>query len=380
MKRSKSCIRTAKILFASSLVFSALSATALAAQPAYRLTDLGAFTANGNSAAVDINNHGQIVGYSWTAGQQTSATIWNNGQISLLGESGVLSSATAINDAGVAVGYNHTNGIQNAIVWTNGQESILSGNTAIALDINNHGVIAGASYNGGPTTWTNGNADYLPVITSPYFSFARGINSLGNVVGSFEIVSPDFQIYTRAALWTGGSVIDLGTANGFNSSYAEKINDAGDIVGQSNNGYLGEARATLWRAGQAVDLGSLNGGTEASFAKDINRQGQIVGYSQIDPLAPENSARAVIWFDDFNPVALDTLIDPLDPMYGQVSLYTAMGINDLGQIVGYGSINGKERAFLLTPLAAVPEPENYALIMLGLGLIGLAKKYKATQV
>jgi probable HAF family extracellular repeat protein len=374
MKINKSFTTLSKIILAPSLIFLGLSSTLQAAQSAYKLTDLGALTINGGSAAVDINNHGQIAGYSWTSAQQTSATIWNNGQISLLSASPASSSAMAINDAGIVVGYNLANG-QNAMVWANGQESKLAGDTSIALDINDHGVIAGATYNDGPVTWTNGNISYLPSITSPYFSFARGINNVGQVVGSFEEVTPDFQIFSKAALWENGNVVDLGTAAGFNSSYAEKINDAGYIVGQSNS--WGAGHATLWREGNIIDLSSLNGGAETSFAKDINSLGQIVGYSQIDPFGPENSARAVIWYDDLTPIALDTLIDPLDPLFGQITLYTAMGINDLGQIVGYGLINGKERAFLLSPLATVPEPETYALMMLGFGLISIAIRRRA---
>jgi probable HAF family extracellular repeat protein len=126
-----------------------------------------------------------------------------------------------------------------------------------------------------------------------------------------------------------------------------------------------------------IDLSSLNGGAETSFAKDMNSLGQIVGYSQMDPFGPENSACAVIWYDDLTPIALDTLIDPLARIFGQVALYTAMGINDLGQIVGYGLINGKERAFLLSPLATVPESETYALIVLGFGLISIAIRRRA---
>jgi hypothetical protein len=49
-------------------------------------------------------------------------------------------------------------------------------------------------------------------------------------------------------------------------------------------------------------------------------------------------------------------------------LYEAHAINDAGEIVGSGTINGQEHAFLLTP---VPEPSAFVLTSLGgLLLIG----------
>ncbi len=44
------------------------------------------------------------------------------------------------------------------------------------------------------------------------------------------------------------------------------------------------------------------------------------------------------------------------------------GINDAGQITGFGTFNGQTRAFLLTPLTESPEPATYALLAIGLAL------------
>ena len=50
-------------------------------------------------------------------------------------------------------------------------------------------------------------------------------------------------------------------------------------------------------------------------------------------------------------------------------------INNLGQIVGHGSFNGSARqAFLLSPfpipiITPVPEPETYAMLLVGLSLL-----------
>jgi hypothetical protein len=66
----------------------------------------------------------------------------------------------------------------------------------------------------------------------------------------------------------------------------------------------------------------------------------------------------------------------IDPTTGWV-LNEASGINESGQIVGWGLHNGQTRAFLITP---VPEASTYGMMLAGLGLVGIAasrrKQYK----
>jgi hypothetical protein len=64
---------------------------------------------------------------------------------------------------------------------------------------------------------------------------------------------------------------------------------------------------------------------------------------------------------------LNTLLDPLSGW----SLSVATAINDAGQIVGAGMLEGQTHAFLLTP---VPEPSAFLLIaMAATALIPLAQ-------
>ncbi len=76
---------------------------------------------------------------------------------------------------------------------------------------------------------------------------------------------------------------------------------------------------------------------------------------------------AFLWTAAGGMQDLNALIDPLDPLKGVTTLADARGINNLGQIVGLGIISGKSHAFLVTP---VPEPETYAMMVAGLGLLG----------
>ncbi|MBD0345012.1 MAG: DUF3466 family protein [Coleofasciculus sp. Co-bin14] len=87
------------------------------------------------------------------------------------------------------------------------------------------------------------------------------------------------------------------------------------------------------------DLGTLNGA--ASYAYAINNLGKIVGYSTIG----NSVSRAVLW-EKGSIKDLNSLI----PSNSGWELNKARSINDKGQIVGSGTINGRTHAFLLTPV------------------------------
>jgi len=116
-----------------------------------------------------------------------------------------------------------------------------------------------------------------------------------------------------------------------------------------------------------TDLGTLGG--LVSYAYGINDSGQVVGFS----LTPANDFYHAFLYSGGVMTDLNTLIDPALGW----TLTEARGINDLGQIVGYGDIGGNTRAFIMTP---VPEPEIYAMLLAGLGLMGfLARRRRQWQ-
>lgn len=103
---------------------------------------------------------------------------------------------------------------------------------------------------------------------------ANAINDAGTVVGYSN--QPGDTV-TRAVVWKHGKAVDLGTLGGA-SSYAYDINDTGKIVGTSATAD-GTFHATLWSGGKVIDLG-LAGGT-SSGASSINNRGQIVGATNL---------------------------------------------------------------------------------------------------
>ena len=121
-----------------------------------------------------------------------------------------------------------------------------------------------------------------------------------------------------------------------------------------------------------IDLGTLGGVDAFSSASDINHSGQIVGGSTF---TPDDEGVAVIW-DNGQIYDLNSFLDASLVQEGWV-LAGANAINDSGQILAF-MVNtqlGGGRNALLTP---VPEPETYAMLVAGLGLLGLtARKRKA---
>ncbi len=151
---------------------------------------------------------------------------------------------------------------------------------------------------------------------------ARGINSLGDVVGGAAM---DSKWSSRPVVWPGsGGVIDLGTLGGDVAS-ASSINESGEIVGASGfepGGSIFVGHAFLWQDGEMTDLGTLGG--ESSSTQAINNMGQVVGQSEYE--FGNHANRGCLW-ENGEIIAL------LAPREGRYSA-SANDINDLGQIVG----------------------------------------------
>jgi probable HAF family extracellular repeat protein len=134
--------------------------------------------------------------------------------------------------------------------------------------------------------------------------------------------------------------------------------------------------ATLWNGTSIIDLGTL-GGTNSS-ANAINAAGQVAGYAYTTGNA---SAHATLW-NGTNAIDLNSFLDDSTISAGWV-LQEATGINDNGWIVGTAtnSILGISSHAFLMSVAAVPEPDSYAMAIIGLGMMGfMARRRKNQQV
>ncbi|OGO78510.1 MAG: hypothetical protein A2Y23_00015 [Clostridiales bacterium GWB2_37_7] len=344
-----------------------VSSVAMANAGGYTITNLG--TLGGiESNAQRINNSGQVLGVAQTANGDYHPVLFSNGRVADLGNIG----AIGINNAGQIVG-NNSNGY--AALYNNGTETVLGTLPgyafSVANSINDMGQAVGTalstnSHYTQAVLFSNGIATALGILPGGHASYAYSINNSGQAVGYSTTSIYDGPSY--ATLYGNGQVTNLGGLGGSQSA-AFSINNSGQAVGFAyTGGDNGTAHAALFSNGNVVDLGTLPGeGDNFSFANSINNSGLAVGYAQnYSPTGVWGTGRAVV-YSNGTATDLNSLVDAANGW----NLTYASDINDLGQIVGKGILNGHETAFLLTPDSVATTPIPAASWLLGSGLIGL---------
>jgi probable HAF family extracellular repeat protein len=210
--------------------------------------------------------------------------------------------------------------------------------------------------------WRDDHLKDLGTLPGGNFSYAEGINNIGQIVGVSEndrvdpaSGNPEFH----AVIWENGFIRDLGTLGG-TSSFGGATNDRGEVMGVSLNGIpdpfsivglgsnttLTQTRGFLWQDGKMHDLGSL-GGPDA-FAIFLNQRGQVAGMSYTSDVPDPNSG-----------------LPPMDPFLWENGKITDLGnfggtnpfglfsgfvsgLNDAGQVTGTMTLPGDQtsHAFL----------------------------------
>lgn len=211
-----------------------------------------------------------------------------------------------------------------------------------AYGINVTGQVSGhATVNGGATRaliWSGGVLTDLGV-DAGNFNVAYDINDAGQAAGySYYVSTPD------AFSWDDGVVTALSERGPIPGSEAHAINASGLVVGQVSyvlTPGLRTARAALWQNGSLVELAAFGDASCSTCRRDdaawdINASGQIVGVAQMP------FKHAALWHNG-------TITD-LGTLGGNTS--TAFGINDLGHVVGEAQLPSaapdysRTRAFL----------------------------------
>jgi len=308
----------------------------------YHVRDLGTLGGQ-RSWASGINDHGQVVGCAeleeeWEERRAVHAFLWSpqRGMRDLGTIRGSDSYAADLNNRGVVVG----DADGTAFRWTSAGGMVAlptEAYTSSAYAINEKGMIVGwGDYSTGPKArlWI-GDRDHR-IDAHTHNGTAFDINEAGEVAGGG---TGEREAY-RAFRWRNGrTLLPLQGERRASGSVAYGINDRGEIVGET-----GSEKPFLWSRGTVTYLPTLPGAVDSS-ARRINRHGQVVGWSTDVPRDEELvTARAVLW-QSGRAYDLNTLIAP-DAGW---ELKEATDINSRGQIVGHGLHQGVRRAFLLTP-------------------------------
>lgn len=259
-----------------------------------QLTELGTLGGE-ESFALEVNSADQVVGWSLTDTGEQHPFLWENGTMQDLGTlGGDESEAVGINASSQVVGWSLTDaGEQHAFLWEEGTMTdlgTLGGVSSRANSINDAGQIAGefvdAEGNRHAFLWEDGDMRDLGTLPDFDEGIGRRINNLGQVTGWAVQEDPEGVRHAHVVLYDGNDVTDLGTLGGpdfgGDSGLGFSINDAGLIVGRSNDLFMNEVqRAFVYHDGVMVDLNALAGVPAGWFlyeGADINNRGQIAGH------------------------------------------------------------------------------------------------------
>jgi probable HAF family extracellular repeat protein len=321
------------------------------------MADLGAVDDKYSSAVVSINDRG------WSAGRSETGEIdpafnfplyhtvlWKGRKMVDIGTlpGGNTSIGMSINNAGQVVAFGNNDvpdpfaifpsaTQMRTFVWQNGQVQdigTLGGPDSApspGCDNQRPGVIVGISY----TSFTPNAASGIPTL-HPFLwesgtmtdlgnlggtnSWAQCINNRGQIIGGSTLPG---DLVTHAFLWQNGRMQDLGTLGG-PLSEAWWINDSGVVAGSADLPTPGLHDAVIWRHGRIFDLGTVPG-DPCSRAYGLNSRGQVVGTST----DCHNTLHAFVWQEGGPMMDLNTLIQPGTGY----QLTNAIDINDRGEIL-----------------------------------------------
>lgn len=416
--------KTTKTLLALSIA--TLTSASIAAP--YEIVDLGGLGGD-TSVANDIDSAGNAFGYAdaevvdGTSDFITHAVQFDETQGNIdLGSlpEGTESYAVGVNDSMVAVGYSNEiteeendNGqlikvINHHAVFFEGGvvtkfPEFANYSSPVALDINNSQMaILTGKFDADTTDEASGvdrgavydrqNDTYQ--VVEPFAagtdrrSYITDINNLNDIVGfADKEVGETIQIASYIANTSDiTNRVEIETIDN-RAIFAMAINDSKEVVGSmfipNSRGQREAFYIDMSDANPQIEfLGFFDNAFNDSRARDINNLGQIVGRALISvPTLGENGA---FLYEDGEMKNLNELI-ACDSGW---TLTEARAINDSGQIVGVGTVDGEVRAFRLDPTGepvedcgdSNPQPSDGggsvpAVLLALLAVVGLRRRF-----
>lgn len=400
-KRIKTIARG--IFFTSLLFFHNLTnAYSISGYSLTQLIDYSSTVGLNYSYAHAINNSGEVAGESlgydyydesgnlsnlgyipvkWSSDGNFQKLGFVKTEYSMFGVSG---SATAINDSGVVVG----NSGNRSFIWSQagGIKEIgfinSPGTSSEAITINNRNTVVGRIIGADGTKyffWNELNGQSFLNTSNLAENTLVSVSAINNndiVVGALSSYD---ELKTYAAIGTqqGGMnrLFDLPNMVG---SSANAINDRGQVVGSyildSPEDYY-TSNPFLWDP--VIGLIDLNipqefQGSQIS-AVAINNSGSVLG------VIADNQIQGFIWDATKGFRLLSSITDVIDKPanFGAFGIIVPLDINDVGQILISSPVDGK--AYILSPILSVPEPENLGMLLAGLGAVLVAKRRRESS-
>jgi probable HAF family extracellular repeat protein len=306
-------------------------------QPHYKLIDLGTFGGPHSYASVNgdgfslLNNSGVVASYADTALPDPNAP-----------------NSCYVPDCFQAHAFQWKDGVMTDL------GALAENFSSAAGSINNRGWITGQAQTGsfdpilkGPgvhaVLWKHGHITDLGSLGGNG-SLGIYVNDAGQVIGLSDNTTPDpFSLFgigvqIRTFLWDDGVMRDIGTLGGPDAlpgtSCSGQPRDV--VVGYSYTSSTPNAStgvptldAFLWKNGKMIDLGNLGGTISGPIGPCVNKRGEVIGVSN---LAGELVSHAFFWDDG--------VMTDLGTLGGNNS--EAIWINHAGDVVGSADLPGSQ--------------------------------------
>ena len=178
--------------------------------------------------------------------------------------------------------------------------AIPGGFGTVAYGVNDTGTVVGQADNASGTlvafVYSLGVTEELPMLTNGLSAQAQGVNNNGVIVGFCNVDGGGFGI-SRPVKWVKvdgvWTVTDLGTLRDDDTGFgvAQRINDAGVIVGYSTRQDGNSYHGTIWNTdGTTTDSGTLGFGGNFAYSQllGINQAGDVTGFAYATLQGPEH--------------------------------------------------------------------------------------------